>query len=81
MEEGRQYIVKSRQGHGSGYVTGAHPPYPGFSHGRKVEVIKEYPNFFLCTVLPRVTELGITTPYNLTIDKFDVGRLWDVKPC
>lgn len=79
MDVGKKYIVKSRRGNDKGYATAGHPPYPGFREGRKVEVLAEYPNFFVVMVLPRESALGVTEPYRVTIDKWEIGRMWDIK--
>lgn len=63
----------------STYARGTNPPYPGWDKGRQVKVTAEYPTFFVVLALPRMTPLGLTEPYTVTIDKWDLEHnLWMV---
>lgn len=61
-----------------GYSSGSYAPYPNW-YGTKipVEVIGDYPNFYVCKVLPHVNtksfSMGESGEYRVTIDKFDIA--------
>lgn len=84
MQEGKEYIVKARAGK-TRLTSGTNPPYPYWDQGRKVKCLAVYPNFAVVRVLPhhnplQITE-GLTEPYTVTIDNYDIGRDIKVKPC
>ena len=42
-----------------------------------IKVLKEYKNFYDCLVLPHrnpIMSYGLSTPYHMTIDKFDLKK-------
>ncbi len=54
------------------------PDTATWSHFIPVYIEKEYPRFFVCTVLPHRNKgakaCGLSSPYPMTIDKFNMKR-------
>ena len=70
--EGRQYIVRLRVERD--YSTGE-APYPGwYGMDVPVQILAEYPRFYVCKVLPHKCRVsfGISSSYTVTIDKWDI---------
>ena len=61
--------------------------HPGwYGHYIPVEIIADYPSFYLCNVLPHVNPINqrngfkkLSTPYRMTLNKWDIGRKWKVR--
>lgn len=59
--------------------------YPGwYGHYIPVEIIGDYPNFYLCNVLPHINPINkgfkvYSKPYKITINKWDIGRKWKIR--
>ena len=59
--------------------------YPGwFGHYIPIEIIADYPKFYLCRVLPHINPMNkgyktYSKPYQITINKWDIGRKWKVR--
>lgn len=59
--------------------------YPGwYLHFIPVEIIEEYPSFYLCNVLPHINPMNKgfkiqSKPYKITINKWDIGRKWKIR--
>lgn len=57
------------------YSSGNTAPYPKW-YGKyiPIQIMEEYPRFYVCKVLPHMTETSYddTLPYTVTIDKIDL---------
>ncbi len=61
--------------------------YPGwYLNWIPLEIVAEFPGFFLCEVLPHVNPInkrqgfkGKSKPYKITINKLDIGEKWKVR--
>ncbi len=59
--------------------------YPGwYKAWIPLEIVEDYPDFYLCEVLPHINPLNkgfkiYSKPYKVTLHKHDIGRKWKVK--
>lgn len=65
MQVGSDYMVKVKGSKG-GLTGGTCPPYPEW----------DIPN-----ISPHGMTSGPTDPYTVTLDKFEIGKSLEVKPC
>lgn len=83
MQIGEKLFIKARGSQKNGTTGGSFPPYPYWDQGRKCEVVGIYPNFIVVKCLPHHNPFqmceGLTEPYTVTIDRFDIGRRFEVK--
>ena len=84
MQVGSDYMVKVKGSKGS-LTGGTFPPYPEWDIPKRVRVTAEYPTFYVVTCLPHISPHGMTSgptdPYTVTLDKFEIGKSLEVKPC
>lgn len=48
--------------------------YP-FDRPVPVRILEEYPTYYVLEVLPHASGVGVSMPYRITIDKWEIGRM------